>query len=206
MSSQWLDWLKQLQSLAQNGLTYAENPYEVERYEQLRDISSQMMAAISDAEPEFIANLFKHEKGYMTPKVDVRGVVFNDVGEMLLVQEAKNGRWTLPGGWADVGDTPRQAVEREIREESGYEAQVTKLLAVYDRDQQGYPAHEFAIYKLFFACDLVGGEAKLSHETTGVGFFSQDNLPDIDEGRSLTKHLLQFFAQRDNPYAPTLFD
>ncbi len=201
----WLDYTRRLASIAQIGLTYATDPYNRERYEHLRDMAVEMASAYSDGDPEVVRRLFTSEPGYPTPKVDVRGVVFRE-DKVLLVREAADGLWTLPGGWADVGDTPRRAVEREIREESGFEARATKLLAVYDRDNQGHPAYEFAIYKLFFQCEIVGGGPAISHETLDVGFFGRDELPDLSTGRVLASQIACFFEHYHDPDLPTDFD
>ena len=201
----WLDYVRRLASIAQIGLTYATDPYDRERYEQLRDMAVEMASAYSEGDPAIVNKLFTSEPGYPTPKVDVRGVVFRD-DKVLLVREAADGLWTLPGGWADVGDTPRRAVEREIWEESGFEARATKLLAVYDRDNQGHPAYEFAIYKLFFQCEIVGGRPAISHETLDVAFFGQDALPELSTGRVLAQQIHRFFDHYRSPGQPTDFD
>lgn len=203
---QWLDWVRRMQSIGQAGLKYGHDAYDLERYEQLIALAAEIAGAHTGVAAEKIAALYRHERGYPTPKVDVRGVAFNEAGELLLVREAKNGRWTLPGGWADVYDTPSQAVEREIREESGFEARATRLLAVYDRDNQGHPPFEFAVYKLYFLCEMIGGCAQTSLETSAVGFFSVENLPEIDEGRTLRAHLERFFVMAQDPTEPTDFD
>ncbi|MFH1907452.1 MAG: NUDIX hydrolase N-terminal domain-containing protein [Chloroflexota bacterium] len=138
----WLDWAKSLQAIAQNGLTFSQDPFEIERYEAVRQVAAEMMAAGSGADLEKVLDLFKDNVGYMTPKVDTRGVVFRD-GAILLVKELSDHKWTLPGGWADVNESPSVAVVREIREEAGFETRAVKLLAVYDRN----PHHPFSAYK-----------------------------------------------------------
>ena len=120
--------------------------------------------------------LFAGDSGYATPKVDVRGVVFR-AGKILLVQERSDGLWTMPGGWADVGDSPADAVVREIQEESGYEARATKLLALLDRNRHGHPLHVNHIYKAFIRCEIIGGSPTTSHEIQGVGFFAEGEIP-----------------------------
>lgn len=144
----------------------------------------------------------------MTPKVDVRGVVFNDNGEVLLVKELLDeGRWTLPGGWADPNEPPSVATVREIREESGYETRAIKVLAVYDRDTQMHAPHIFSIYKLFFRCELMGGTPTTSIETGGVGWFTEDALPqDLSFGRTTHAQLQRFFEHYRIPDLPTDFD
>ena len=204
--AKWLDWVRRLQSIAQAGFTYNTIDFDQERYQQIQAVASEMAEAHTDIPKNKIDTLYQHEKGYATPKVDVRGIVFNENEEILLVKEASTGKWTLPGGWADVWDTPSQAVEREIREESGYETKATKLLALFDRDNQGHPAHEFSIWKSFFLCELQGGEARTSTETSDVGFFAEDNLPELDTGRTLEKHNLRFFEHYRDSSLATDFD
>jgi len=202
----WLEWVRRLNSIAQAGFTYNENDYDQERYQQIQDIATEIAASHSNLPESKIADFYKNEKGYATPKLDARGAVFNADGEILMVKEAKVGRWTLPGGWVDVCDTPSKAVEREVFEESGYRVKAIKLMAVYDRDNQGHPEHEFAIWKNYFLCELTGGTAKTSVETSDVGFFTEDNLPELDTGRILKKHLHHFFEHYRNPSLPTDFD
>ncbi len=203
--TEWLDWVERLQAIAHNGLTYTENHYDIERYEKIRDLAIEMAAAQTGDDPQIIRGLFARERGYITPKVDVRGVVFKD-DAVLLVQEKLDGLWSLPGGWADIGDAPSEAVEREIREESGYEARAVKLLAAYDRNRHDHDPFPFYTYKLFFLCDLLGGEAHASDETTGVGFFAEDALPPLSTTRVTASEITRFFEHHRRPDLPTDFD
>lgn len=201
----WLEWTRRLQAIAQTGLAYARDPYDIERYEAMRALAVELGAAHSATSGERIEELFRAQTGYATPKIDVRGAVFRD-GRILLVHERADGAWTLPGGWADVGDTPAQAVEREILEESGFEARAHKLFAVYDRDAQGHPPAPFAIYKHFFLCELIGGEATSSTETEGAEFFARDALPPLSLARVTPAQIERAFVHRDAPALPTEFD
>ena len=202
--SNWLKWAQQLQAIAQIGLTYAENGYDRERYEQIRDLAVEMAATNADAMPAVVRAMFTHDRGYVTPKVDVRGAAFHE-DRVLLVREARDGLWTLPGGWADVGDSPAEAVEREILEESGYEARAIKLGMVYDRDKH-HPPHEFHIYKLFFVCEVTGGEATKSLETDGVDWFLLDNLPPLSQGRTIAPEITRLYDHYRAPALATDFD
>ena len=168
MEPAWLEWARRLNALAQTGLTFAESPYDIERYTAIRTIAAEMIAHGSGENFNRVLDLFACDAGYATPKVDVRGVVFQD-GKILLVQERSDGLWTLPGGWADVGDTPADAVVREIQEESGYEVRPTKLLALLDRNRQNHPPHVNHIYKVFIRCEIIGGLPTTSHEIQGRG-------------------------------------
>lgn len=213
MTADWIAWAQRLQALAQNGLTFCHDPYDRDRYVEIRDLASHMMAALSDATPDNLNALFAREDGYMTPKVDVRAAVFRD-DRILLVHELQDGLWTLPGGWADVGDTPSEAVEREVWEEAGYRVRAEKLLAVYDRNRQGHPPMPFAIYKLFFLCQIqVGGEhevrdsASAAHnETTDADFYALDALPPLSVGRVTAAQIARLFEHRQHPEWPTDFD
>ncbi len=203
---EWLDWIQRLQAIANNGLFYAEDPFDTERYGQIRDIAAEITAAHTGSDLKIIQGLFAHDNGYITPKIDVRSAVFKGDTIILLVKEMADGLWTLPGGWADIGDSPAEAAERETREESGYEARAVKLMAAYDRHKHDHPPHEFHAYKLFFLCELTGGEAKTSYETTDVGFFREDDLPPLSVARVTAKQIARFFEHYRNPDLPTDFD
>jgi ADP-ribose pyrophosphatase YjhB (NUDIX family) len=207
MDSQWLHWAQQLQAQAQNGLTYTTNPYEIERYQKIREIAAAMLAAQGGVAPAVVRDLFAGEVGHATPKLDVRGAVFQ-AGTILLVKERADGGWTLPGGWVDVGEPPGRAVEREVWEESGYEVRAVKLLALYDRNapRHGHPPHPFHIYKLFFLCELVGGAPTPSIETSAVGFFPADALPPLSLGRVTPTQIARLFAHARHPEWPADFD
>ncbi len=205
MTPKWLEWAQRLQAIAQSGLYYTQNPFEIERYEAVREIAVEIMAAHSDASPESLRALFAHEEGHATPKVDVRGAVFRD-DTILLVRERVDGRWTLPGGWVDVGESPSEAVEREVFEESGYRTRAVKLLAVYDRNKHDHPPHPFHIYKLFFLCELTGGDPSPSAETDGVAFFPEDALPELSMGRVTPEQIRRLFEHYRHPDWPADFD
>ena len=202
----WLVWARELQAIAQTGLAFTESQYDIDRYRAIERLAAAMMAAGSDLPASRIAELFAADAGYATPKVDVRGAVIRG-DEILLIREASDGRWALPGGWADVNQSPSECVVREIVEESGYEARAVKLAAVWDRRRQGHqPPLPFHIYKLFFLCELVGGMARPSHETTAVGFFRPEALPELSTGRTLARQIHRMFEHRRDPALPTDFD
>lgn len=209
MEPQRLKWAKELQAIAQIGLTYsAESHFDVERYRRIREISAEMVAASAAGAvtKETLLALFQSEEGYATPKVDVRGVVFRD-SKILLVKETEDGRWTLPGGWADVNESPRESVEREVREESGYEVRAVKLLAVYDRSKHDHtPAFFFHVYKLFVLCELIGGEAAASAETSAAEFFGEDELPPLSVSRVTGRQIRRLFEHFRHPEWAADFD
>jgi ADP-ribose pyrophosphatase YjhB (NUDIX family) len=206
MEPNWLTWAKRLAALAQDGLTYSDNEYEIDRYRQIRQIAAEMMAAGSDLDAKALMELFSREQGYATPKVDVRGVAFRD-DKILLVKEKLDGGWTLPGGWADPWQSPSEAVAREIFEESGFEVRVVKLAAVYDRSKHPHlPLMPFHLYKLFFLCEITGGVPTESYETTGVEFFAEDAIPPLSVSRTLPFQIARMFEHYRNRALPTDFD
>jgi ADP-ribose pyrophosphatase YjhB (NUDIX family) len=202
---QWLLWARQIQAIAQNGLTYTEGVFDRVRYTQLRELAQEILAAYTDMPAEHLRGIYGREVGYATPKVDVRGAVFQD-GKVLLVRERSDGLWTLPGGWVDLDDSPSQAVEREIVEESGYRARAVKLAAVWDRNMHGHPPHAFHIYKLNFICTLVDGAPTPSIETDAVDWFAEDALPPLSLTRVVPSQVLRLFEHARRPDLPTDFD
>jgi ADP-ribose pyrophosphatase YjhB (NUDIX family) len=201
----WLQWAQQLQAVAQTGDTYANNEYDRQRYDLVRKIAAEIMAAGSGIEPQDVIDVFVREGGYATPKMDVRAAVFQD-DRILMVQERSDGLWTLPGGFADVGDSPSVAVEREVFEESGFTVKVTKLVALFDRNRHPHPPFGYHIWKAFFLCELQGGAAKPSIETSAVGFFPENDLPPLSRGRIAANQLKFMFEQHRNPQLPASFD
>jgi ADP-ribose pyrophosphatase YjhB (NUDIX family) len=206
MEPNWLTWAKRLAALAQNGLTYSDSAYEIDRYEQIRQIAAEMMAAGFERETKAFLDLFAQERGYATPKVDVRGAAFRD-DRILLVREKIDGGWTLPGGWADPCQSASEAVVREVFEESGFEVRAVKLAAVYDRSKHPHqPPMPWHLYKMFFLCEITGGQAKESYETTGVDFFAEDAIPPLSISRTLPFQIARLFDHYRNPALPTDFD
>jgi ADP-ribose pyrophosphatase YjhB (NUDIX family) len=208
MEPDWLLWARRLQAIAQTGLTFVQDPYDQERYEQIRALAAEIMAGYSGAELSRIESLFTEQSGYATPKIDVRAAAFRDDGALLMVREANDGRWSLPGGWADVNQSPREAILREVREESGFEIAIRKLAAVFDRALHGHlPPRPFHVYKLFFLCDIAGGAAQTSLETTEIAFFTEANIPaDLSIGRIVPYQIGRMFAHYRAPDLPTEFD
>ncbi|MEZ9916880.1 NUDIX hydrolase [Vibrio breoganii] len=197
--SQWLEWAKQLQAISQAGKTYSTDKFDLERFDQVADISHKMFAELSDQPVEKVANLFIAESGYPTPKIDVRAGVIKD-GKILLVREREDNCWTLPGGWGDVCETPTQGVIREVFEESGYVVSNPKLVAIKDRAVHPYtPPYPFHIYKMFFLCELESGEPTINIEISEIGFFAVDELPELSKGRTMKKDIEMIFEFSANP-------
>jgi ADP-ribose pyrophosphatase YjhB (NUDIX family) len=203
----WIEWAKELQAISQTGLHYATCQFDQQRYQRLKEVSAEILATHSNISVEQFLEFNAVEFGYATPKVDVRGVVFQDSKILLVRETADNGRWTLPGGWADVNETPAESVMREVFEESGFKTKVIKLLAVYDREKQKHqPAFPYHVYKLFFHCEIVGGSATVSNETSEVAFFEQQEIPELSESRVTRKQIAKFFEYYYYPDLPTDFD
>jgi len=202
-----LDWARKVQAIAQNGLLFTRDPFDRERYAQLQDLVTAILASELDLSGEQVRKLWSHDEGYATPKVDVRGGVF-DADKVLLVRERSDGKWTLPGGWVDVNDAPAGAVEREILEESGYRARALKLAALVDKNNpaHGHPPGIHHIYKLLFVCELTGGAPATSNETDAVGFFPIDSLPPLSMGRTTPSQIQRLYRHHIEKALPTDFD
>lgn len=204
----WLRWARELQALAQSGLTFTKDHFDRERYEQIRHLAAEMVENYTDEPIEKIEGIFAAQSGYATPKVDVRGAVFDAQDRILMVREVEDeGRWTLPGGWADVNRSTAENVVKEVMEESGYEVTVTKLAAVWDRTKQKHPAGMFSCCKMFFLCKITGGSPRLSLETSEIGWFAEHELPsDLSLGRVLPDQIRRMFQHHARPEIPTDFE
>ncbi len=201
----WLRLAERLQAIAQTGLAYSRDPYDRERYQELRGIAVQLAASGLGRSEGEVAVAFASGIGYPTPKVDVRAVVFRGE-ELLLVRERKSGRFTFPGGWADVGDTPAGAAERETLEESGYRVRATKLMALLDKARHEHPPSVDYTYKVLIGCRLEGGEPVTSHEIDTVGFFTRTAIPELDLDRTTPGQVELAWAHHQDPGRPTDFD
>lgn len=204
MSSIWVNWVRRLQSIAQNGRNYCENEFDLQRYRQVEDVAAEIAAKYADGELETISTMFRQETGPATPKIDVRAAVIAE-NKILLVKERGDG-WTLPGGWVDPGESPSEAAVRETKEESGYDVKAARLMAIYDRDRHAHPPCLFHVYKLIFICNVVGGSAKTSLETEAVCFFGEDELPALSESRVLSSQVKRAFAFARDPNLPPDYD
>ncbi len=204
MSSIWVNWVRRLQSIAQNGRNYCKNEFDLQRYQQVEEIAAEIAAKYADGELETIRSMFKQETGPATPKIDVRAAVISK-NKILLVKERGDG-WTLPGGWVDPGESASEAAVRETKEESGYDVNAARLMAIYDRDRHEHPPCPFHVYKLFFLCDLVGGSAKASLETEAVCFYGEDELPSLSESRVSAPQIKRAFVFARDPGLPADFD
>ncbi len=201
----WLSLSRELRAIAQIGLTFSKDPFDRQRFERIRELGAALAAEGAGADSSRVLDLFEQDVGYATPKVDVRGAAFRD-GRVLLVREVSDGGWTLPGGWADVNQTPAECVVREVAEESGFLARAVKLAAVHDYRKRQPRRHIESIYKLFFICELLGGSATPSDETSEVEFFPRHALPPLSLGRTTPEQIELMFRHAEEPSLPTEFD
>ena len=203
-SPKWLGWAREIFSLSQSGLTYSGNQYDIERYKRLQEITAEIIASQSDLAKESVLDSFSMQAGYITPKVDVRGAVVEN-GKILLIQERADGKWAMPGGWADLGNSPTSVAEREVWEESGFRVKAEKVVAVIDANRIE-PMEFYHAYKIIFLCKLLDGQPRTSHETLAVEFFDPKDLPPLSSYRTNESMLNEVFAHMENPNRPTAFD
>ena len=203
----WQEWVRSLRAISQTGLHFSRDPFDTERYEQVREVASQMLQRHSNLSRDEIVTLDASDLGYATPKVDVRGAIIQAGGILMVREISDGGRWTLPGGWADPNETPSEAVVREIYEESGYRTRALKLVGVYDRDKQGLvPPYPFHIYKHFFLCEILGGAPRESVETSQIEFFPENSLPELSVSRVSAALIGRCFAHQRQRELATDFD
>ncbi len=201
----WLEIARQLQSLSQTGLAFSQSEFDNERYEKIAELASDIICNHTELEKDKIQKVFLNLPGYATPKIDVRSAVIKD-DKLLLVKEKQDGRWALPGGWADVGDYPSEVAIRETKEESGYDIKPIKIAAVFDANRSGRPLEFFHAFKIIFLCDFLGGEAEPDKEILDVGFFDFDNLPPLSENRTNEKHINEIKKHLADSNRETSFD
>lgn len=204
---EWLVMAREMAAIAQSGLAFTRDPYDRERYQALTRLAARAMASHGGGGAEVLERLFLAQEGYATPKIDVRGAVFREGGLLMVRERADEGRWTLPGGWADVNLTPAENVAKEVREESGFLVRPTRLVAVWDRTRQGHPPKPFSAAKMFFLCEIEGGAAATSLETSEVDFFAEEAIPDfLSHDRVLPRQIARMFAHWRDPALPVEFD
>jgi ADP-ribose pyrophosphatase YjhB (NUDIX family) len=203
-TQKWIEWAQEIFSLSQAGLTYSQNEFDIARYQRLQELTAEMIASQSEITKESVLSSFSMQAGYITPKVDVRGAVVRD-GKILLIQERADGKWAMPGGWADLGNSPASVAEREVWEESGYRVKSEKVVAVIDANRIE-PFEFYHAYKLIFLCKLLDGEPRISYETLAVDFFDPDHLPTLSSYRTDESMVQEVFAHIQDPNRPTAFD
>ncbi|KYD00187.1 NUDIX hydrolase [Heyndrickxia sporothermodurans] len=205
MEPKWLEWAKQLQAIAQAGLTYSNDIYDKERFELIRKISIEILSNQTNMDTTFIKDLFANETGYQTPKVDIRAVVFKD-RKILMVKEKTDNKWALPGGWADIGLSPSEVAVKEVKEESGYDVKAVKLLGIQDKKCHPHPPSLYHVYKIFIQCEIIGGKSLEGIETSDVSFFSENELPELSEARNTKSQIEMAIRIANRSDEPIYFD
>ncbi len=205
MEPKWLNWAKQLQSLAQAGLTYSKDKYDIERFQQIRNLSVEILSEYTGISNEKIEDLFCNEIGYQTPKIDIRGAIFKE-NKILLVKESVDGCWSMPGGWAEFNLSIKENIIKEAREEAGLNVVPKRLIAVLDRNKHNEPVSAYGIYKIFVFCELIDGAFKKNIETEESGFFSLADLPPLSVERNTKKQIEICFNSKSNDKFFTIFD
>ena len=203
-NEQWLKWAVELQAIAQAGLFYGKDKFDIERYERIRDIASEMVAYKSEISLEKVKDIFASEKGYQTPKIDTRAAIFKD-DKILLVHEA-NGTWSLPGGWCDVDISVEENTIKEVKEESGLDVKVKRVIAVQDREKHNLPIYAYKVCKIFMECEVVGGAFVENLETTGYDYFSMEDLPKLAEEKNNKEQIEMCFKAMKTKTWEALFD
>ena len=192
MEDMILKWAAELQSLAQAGLYYGKDVFDQERYQRIREIAAEMIRERSGLSPETVIKAFCSDTGYQTPKIDTRSAVIRD-GRILLVREM-TGRWSLPGGWCDYDLTPAQNAVKETKEEAGIDVHIKRLVAVHDKSTRNPPAYLFGVMKFFFLCEAEGGSFTANPETTESRWFAEDELPELEIGKTNEEQIHMCFA------------
>ena len=190
---------QRIRAMSQTALTYSSNEYEIDRSKEFIEISHRITSIVSGVGDEEISACYNPVKEYITPKIDIRAVIFNDKNEILLVKEKADGRWSLPGGWSDVGFTPTEIVIKESKEETGFDVRVVRLLAVLDKRCYNHPSSTFYVYKMCFHCEIIGGDDNLTFDILDKGFFALDNLPPLSLDRILPEQIELLNKLRQNP-------
>jgi len=204
-NEQWLKWAIELQSLAQAGLTYGRDVYDLERYTRIREISAEILSKLSNVPTETVKDLFCNETGYQTPKLDTRAAVFQN-DKILLVCE-NNGKWALPGGWCDVDLSVGENTVKEVKEESGLDVAADRIIAIQDRSKHNLPLYAYGICKVFVLCSLIGGSFRQNTETTGFDYFTEENLPELATEKNTPEQIRMCFdAYRTGDSWKTQFD
>jgi ADP-ribose pyrophosphatase YjhB (NUDIX family) len=201
----WKELAQELLSIAQEGLTYSKDRYDIDRFKRLKAISARIMSDFTDTNLEKLTALYAEEKGYSTPKLDIRGAIFQN-RKLLLVQEKDTQKWSIPGGWADVGLSPAENVVKEVAEEAGLQVKPLKILAVWDKRFHAHPPDSYHVYKIVFLCEIIGGTLTPGFETRDVRYFAQDEIPPLSTNRITSEQIDFLFESLKSPQQSTSWD
>lgn len=200
----WLAWAIELQALAQAGLFYSKDIYDIERFTRIREIAAEMLVSPTGLPAERVKDLFCNETGYQTPKLDCRGAVFQD-DRILLVQE-RGGLWSLPGGWVEVDLSVGENTVKEVKEEAGLDVVCRRIIAVQDRKKHNPKIYAYNICKVFILCDLLGGRFRANSETIAIGWFTPEDLPSLSENKTTAAQIRMCFDAYRAEHWDTVFD
>ena len=204
MNEKWLEWAIELQSIAQAGITYGKDIYDIERYERIREISAEMIAYKTDISTEKVRNLFCNESGYQTPKLDTRAVIFEN-GKILLVKE-NTGKWSLPGGWVEVNLSVKENTIKEVKEEAGLDITADRIIAIQDRAKHNLTIYAYGVCKIFVLCTVIGGTFKENIETTEFSYFSENELPELATEKNTEEQIKMCFEACRTDTWTVIFD
>lgn len=204
LQPQWLEWAKELQFLAQTGLTYSKDVFDIERFERIREISAEIISAQSELSLEKVKDLFCNETGFQTPKLDTRAAIFKE-DKILLVKE-RNGTWSLPGGWVDVNQTVKSNTEKEVEEEAGLKVEATRIIAVQDRNMHNMPPYAYNVCKIFVLCEILSGYFQPNIETTESDYFRLEELPLLAEEKNNEEQIKMCFSAYHDKNWQVLFE
>ena len=192
MKTSWINWIVELQAIAQAGLYYSKDKYDIERFERIREIAAEIMSNQSELPIDVVKNIFCNEKGYQTPKIDTRAAIFNNE-KILLVKEKSTNKWSLPGGWVDVNESIKSNIIKEVKEEAGLDIIPKKIIAIHDRNKHNRPQYAYGICIIFLQCDIISGEFTENIETSASDFFSINELPEIDNAKNTYEQIQMCF-------------
>ncbi|WOC40129.1 NUDIX hydrolase [Polaribacter sp. HL-MS24] len=201
----WLEIAKRINSIAQTGLTFTKDKFDKERYTELLNLSLTIMNNITEIDTRKLDFVFNRDVGYQTPKVGIRAVVFRE-NKILLVKEKMDGRWSLPGGYADTGMLPSEIAINEVKEESGFDVKPTRILGLIDYNKYQEKPFPFDVYQLFMECEIIGGEAQTGIETSDVGFFDISDLPELSERRVTKEQIMKMYELYKDKELKPIFD
>lgn len=203
-NEKWLQWAVELQSIAQAGLFYGKDQFDLERYERIREISAEMISHKTEIPIEKVKDLFCNETGYQTPKLDTRAAIF-EKDKILLVQE-KSGKWSLPGGWVDVDVSVKENTIKEVKEEAGLDVTADLVIAVQDREKHNLPVYAYKVCKVFVLCSVIGGKFEKNIETIDSRYFGLDELPELAEEKNTKEQIEMCFEAYKTENWVTMFD
>lgn len=193
LNTEFLNEIKRLRSLADTGLLYSKNEYDKDRYRELQDISFKLLNKFSGLGMHDLKFMLSQAKDYPTAKVDIRGIAISDDNKILLVQESIDGRWSLPGGWGDIGYSPKETIVKEFKEETGLDVIAERLLAVFDKKMHPHPPQPFYVYKMVFYCKTISAEISKGFDVLDIRYFNLENLPELSEDRILKSQVELLF-------------